>query len=253
MRRLAQPHVWGSVYRFDGQASVWFAGRGPCYACVFPEMPAPDAVPSCSTGGVLGSVCASIGSVMATEAVKLITGVGEPLVGRLLVHDAMRQRWSEVAVRAAPGCPVCGPDADPRRPLGAAPVRASVVARSADGSGHAEAVGGPTPPEVTAAELARRLTDRERGADEFVLLDVREPGEREVVRIPGDISIPLGAVRAGAHEALPGGIPVLVYCKVGTRSAEAVAILRGRGVDARNVAGGVLAWVSEVDPSLPGY
>ena len=242
----------GLPVRRTGQRVVRRA-RAPATPASSRRCRPPTPCPSCSTGGVLGSVCASIGSVMATEAVKLITGIGEPLVGRLLVHDAMRQRWSEVAVRAAPGCPVCGPDADPRRPLGAAPVRASVVARSADGSGHAEAVGGPTPPEVTAAELARRLTDRERGADEFVLLDVREPGEREVVRIPGDISIPLGAVRAGAHEALPGGIPVLVYCKVGTRSAEAVAILRGRGVDARNVAGGVLAWVSEVDPSLPGY
>ena len=106
--RLGIPHVWGSVYRFDGQVSVWWAGEGPCYACVFPIQPPPDAVPSCAVGGVLGAVCASIGSVMATEAVKVVTGAGEPLVGRLLVHDALRQTWDTLPVRADPGCRVCG-------------------------------------------------------------------------------------------------------------------------------------------------
>src|SRR6478736_3294583 len=116
--RLGVPHVWGSVYRFDGQVSVWWAGEGPCYACVFPHQPPPDAVPSCAVGGVLGAVCASIGSVMATEAVKLVTGIGEPLVGRLLVHDALRQTWDALPVAADPGCRVCGSGADPTRPLG---------------------------------------------------------------------------------------------------------------------------------------
>ncbi len=246
--RLGLPHVWGSVYRFDGQVSVWYAGYGPCYACVFPAMPPPDSVPSCSTGGVLGSVCASVASVMVTEAVKLVTGAGEPLVGRLLVHDALRQRWSTVPVRADPGCPVCGAAADPARRLGEVPVRGAAPAPAAPG---ASAV--PDLAEVSAVELAARLADREQGRDAFVLLDVREPGEREVVAIPGDLPIPLALLRTGAHEPLPDGIPVLVYCKTGVRSAEAVRILRGRGVAAANVAGGVLAWVSDVDPSLPGY
>ena len=113
--RLGVPHVWGSVFRFDGQVSVWWAGEGPCYACVFPHQPPPDAVPSCAVGGVLGAVCASIGSVMATEAVKLVTGTGEPLVGRLLVHDALRQTWDALPVAADPGCRVCGSGADPTR------------------------------------------------------------------------------------------------------------------------------------------
>ncbi len=248
--RLAIPHVWGSVYRFDGQVSVWFAGHGPCYACVFPQMPAPDSVPSCSTGGVVGAVCASVGSVMVTEALKLVTGIGDPLIGRLLVHDALRQRWEAVPVRADPGCRVCGPAADPLRPLGGMPVRGSAGAAAA----HAGAAprGAPAP-EVSVAELARRLRERDGGTDAFVLLDVREPGEREVVTIPGDLAVPLAAVRAGAHEPLPDGTPVLVYCKSGARSAEAAAILRSRGVAASNVAGGVLAWVREVDPGLPTY
>lgn len=269
--RLGLPHVWGSVYRFDGQVSVWFAGMGPCYACVFPQQPPAEAVPSCSTGGVLGSVCASVGSVMATEAVKLVTGLGEPLVGRLLVHDALRQRWGEVRVRAAADCPVCGPDADPRRPLGSVPGRppgtaAAPGAAAALGTLGQTAGSGPrvplaagggldlaAVPEIGVRELDRRLRARAAGADDFVLLDVREPGEREVVTIPGDLAIPLGEVRRGDHAPLPDGIPVLVYCKVGGRSLEAAAILRGRGVPASNVAGGVLAWVAEIDPGLPGY
>ena len=105
---LGLPHVWGSIYRFDGQVSVWFAGVGPCYRCVFPDPPPPDAVPSCATGGVLGVLCAAVGSVQVAEAVKLITGEGEPLVGRLLVHDSLRQTWDSLTVRADPGCPVCG-------------------------------------------------------------------------------------------------------------------------------------------------
>ncbi|HEU5241682.1 MAG TPA: molybdopterin-synthase adenylyltransferase MoeB, partial [Ornithinibacter sp.] len=116
--RLGVPHVWGSVFRFDGQVSVWWAGEGPCYACVFPHQPPTDAVPSCAVGGVLGAVCAGIGSVMATEAVKLVTGTGEPLVGRLLVHDALRQTWDTLPVAADPGCRVCGSGADPTRALG---------------------------------------------------------------------------------------------------------------------------------------
>ena len=139
--RLGIPHVWGSVYRFDGQVSVWWAGEGPCYACVFPVQPPPDAVPSCAVGGVLGAVCASIGSVMATEAVKLVTGSGEPLVGRLLVHDALRQAWDTVPVRADAGCRVCGAGADPTRPLGWSSVP-DARGPGTGGRGAADGVGG---------------------------------------------------------------------------------------------------------------
>ena len=242
--RLGVPHVWGSVYRFDGQASVWWAGEGPCYACVFPHQPPPDAVPSCAVGGVLGAVCASIGSVMATEAVKLVTGTGEPLVGRLLVHDGLRQTWDTLPVRADPGCRVCGSGADLTRPLGWA------TGIRSDG---AAPVAGERPGiEVSALREVLEAGDVEESR--ALLLDVREEGERAIVTLPGDVWLPVGDVRAGA--GVPGlapGARVYVYCKTGVRSGEAVDLLRARGIDAVNVEGGVLAWVAEVDPSLPTY
>ena len=251
--RLGVPHVWGSVFQHDAQTSVWWAGEGPCYRCVFPTPPPPGAVPSCSTGGVLGASCGAVGSVMAEEVVKLLIGVGEPLVGRLLLHDAWRQEWSTLAVAADPACVVCGLDADPRRPLGI----------EEEGSGDSDADGesaspeGDSPlPSLSAAALSLRLRDREAGVDDFVLVDVREPGEREVVTIPGAVAVPLAQVRNDEGDALAkaaDGIPALVYCKSGARSAQAVRLLRERGVDAVDVTGGVLAWIRDVDPSLPTY
>jgi len=247
--RLGVPHVWGSVYRFDGQVSVWWAGEGPCYACVFPHQPPPDAVPSCAVGGVLGAVCASIGSVMATEAVKLLTGIGEPLVGRLLVHDALRQTWDAVPVTADPGCRVCGSGADPTRPLG--------WATGAPDFSEGVADAGLVPlarPSVDVTELSALLEAREVDTGRAVLLDVREEGERSIVALPGDAWLPVGEVRSGA--SVPGLAPggrVYVYCKSGARSAEAVDLLRARGVDAVDVEGGVLAWVASVDPTLSTY
>ncbi|QIM20238.1 molybdopterin-synthase adenylyltransferase MoeB [Phycicoccus sp. HDW14] len=241
--RLGVPHVWGSVYRFDGQVSVWWAGEGPCYACVFPSMPPPDAVPSCAVGGVLGAVCASVGSVMATEAVKLVTGVGEVLVGRLLVHDALAQTWDAVPVRRDPACRVCGSGAEVARPLGWATERV--------GDGGAVAAEGDRPG-VDVVELSRLLRGRAEGGESFTLLDVREPGERDVAAIPGSVLLPVGRVRAGVD--VPGSAGrVYVHCKSGGRSAEAVDLLRARGVDAVDVLGGVLAWSRDVDPSVPGY
>ncbi|KGN34964.1 molybdopterin biosynthesis MoeZ [Knoellia sinensis KCTC 19936] len=247
--RLGVPHVWGSVYQHDAQVSVWWAGEGPCYRCVFPNPPPPGSVPSCSTGGVLGASCGAVGSVMAEEVVKLLVGVGEPLVGRLLLHDAWRQEWSTLPVAADPGCVVCGAGADPRRPLG---LEGEGHGMDENGSAAAES----TLPSISVSGLARRLADRAEGGDDFVLVDVREPGEREVVTIPGSFAVPLGQVRQdeGASVAKAAdGIPALVYCKSGARSVEAVRLLRSRGVDAVDVTGGVLAWIDEVDPSLPAY
>jgi adenylyltransferase/sulfurtransferase len=224
-QRHGIPHVWGSVFRFDGQVRVWWPPHGPCYACVFPEAPAPEAAPSCSVGGVFGAVCASIGSVLATEAIKLITGVGEPLVGRLLLHDALGMRWSEIAVQRHPGCPLCQGD----RP-GSTPVEVTE-----------EPV-----PEVDIAEVARAA---ETGA---LVVDVREAGEREIVTIPGALWVTVDDIREGSA-GLPHGIPVYVHCKTGARSRDAVRQLRAQGVDARSVRGGVLAWVSVIDPTLPTY
>ena len=247
--RLGVPHVWGSVFQHDAQVSVWWAGEGPCYRCVFPDPPPPGAVPSCSTGGVLGASVGAVGSVMAEEVVKLLVGAGEPLVGRLLLHDAWRQQWSTIAVAADPDCLVCGDAADPKRPLGIEQDALSVI-----GSG--SPTGDLALPSITATALASRLREREAGRDEFVLVDVREPGEREVVTIPGALPIPLAQVRSGEGDVLADcadGIPVLVHCKSGARSAEAVRLLRERGLDAVDVTGGVLAWVQDVDPSLPTY
>jgi sulfur-carrier protein adenylyltransferase/sulfurtransferase len=244
--RLGVPHVWGSVYRFDGQVSVWWAGEGPCYACVFPHQPPPDAVPSCAVGGVLGAVCASIGSVMATEAVKLVTGIGEPLVGRLLVHDALRQTWDALPVTADPGCRVCGSGADATRPLGWATGVPDDVEEAAVASAGR--------PGVDVGALSALLDAGEVDGTQALLLDVREEGERAIVALPGGAWLPIGDVRAG--EPVPGlvaGARVYVYCKSGARSAEAVDLLRGRGVDAVNVEGGILAWVAQVDPTLPTY
>ena len=248
--RLGVPHVWGSVYRFDGQVSVWWAGEGPCYACVFPHQPPADAVPSCAVGGVLGAVCASIGSVMATEAVKLVTGIGEPLVGRLLVHDALRQTWDAVPVAADPGCPVCGSGADATRPLGWATGVPDAVP-GPDGGARAVLRGRPT---IDVAGLNELVGSGELEGERAVLLDVREAGERAIVALPGGLWLTMDQVRGGAE--VPGLGPdarVYVYCKTGVRSGEAVDLLRERGVDAVNVEGGIVAWVAEIEPDLPTY
>ena len=247
--RLGVPHVWASVFQHDAQVSVWWAGEGPCYRCVFPAPPPPGAVPSCSTGGVLGASVGAVGSVLAEEVVKLVVGAGEPLVGRLLLHDAWRQQWSTLAVAADPLCVVCGPDADPLRPLG-------IGDEELGDGGPDPDVGRPVLPSIGVADLASRLRARDAGVDDFVLVDVREPGERDVVVIPGAVAVPLGEVRDAGGKALDQvghGIQVLVHCKTGGRSAEAVERLRADGVDAVDVTGGVLAWVRDVDPTQPTY
>jgi molybdopterin/thiamine biosynthesis adenylyltransferase/rhodanese-related sulfurtransferase len=245
---LGLPHVWGSIYRFDGQVSVWFAGHGPCYRCVFPDPPPPDAVPSCATGGVLGVLCAAVGSVQVAEAVKLVVGRGEPLVGRLLVHDALRQTWDTLQVRADPACPVCGD----------APTITGLVDYDdfcGVGGGSVGSAETPGFTEVSATELAQLLEARERGDADFELVDVREPGERDIVAVPGSRAVHLDEFRAGtAAQQLPDGVPVVVLCKSGVRSAEAAGLLAAQGHgDVRNLTGGVLAWVRDVDPDLPVY
>ena len=199
------PHVWGSVYRFDGQVSVWWAGEGPCYACVFPHQPPPDAVPSCAVGGVLGAVCASIGSVMATEAVKLVTGIGEPLVGRLLVHDALRQTWDALPVTADPGCRVCGSGADATRPLGWAtgiPADAG-RGRGCRGRRRWRRVARPT---VDVVGLSALLDAGELDGEQGLLLDVREAGRaRRSWRFPAAPGCP--SATCAPVRAVPGLAP----------------------------------------------
>jgi adenylyltransferase/sulfurtransferase len=234
---LGVPHVWGSVLRFDGQASVWWAGHGPCYRCVFPQPPPPDAVPSCDAAGVLGAVCAAIGAVLASETLKLLLGVGDPLLGRLLVHDALRQTWDTVTVRADPACP--DHVAQPARPAvdPAAPA--------------------PAPPPVGGIEptaLAAYLGSQPRA----VLVDVRGEAERGIVAIPGSVPIELELFRSGAAfdrpELADPAAPLVLYCKNGPRSQEAALLVaRGGRSGVRVLTGGVVRWVDEVAPDLPRY
>ena len=240
---LGLPHVWASVYRFDAQISIWWPPEGPCYHCVFPTSPAADQVPSCSVGGVLGSTVGAVGSVVATEAMKLVTGLGDPLVGRLLVHDGLAQRWDPVPVRRNPHCPVCGEGKAVDGPPSGIP---ESLVGAAKGNGHEGARA--ARPSVDVRELAALLAS----GSPPMLIDVREPGEREIVVIPGARPVPIHLIRSGAA-GLPVGVPVYVHCKSGGRSAEAVDLLRAEGVDARDVLGGVLAWVAGVDPDLATY
>ena len=252
---LGKPHVWGSIYRFDGQVSVWFAGHGPCYRCVFTDPPPPGSVPSCATGGVLGVLCAAIGSVQVAETIKLIVGQGDPLVGRLLVHDSLRQSWDTLRVARNPACPLCGD-----RPTITELVDYEAFCGVTDGMPSGASAAGADDAtrgfgEVSARELAQMLEARERGERAFELVDVRDEGELQVVSLPGARAIHLEEFRAGtALEKLPDGIPVVVMCKSGVRSAEAAGLLARSGrSDVHNLTGGVLAWVHDVDPSLPAY
>ena len=239
---LGKPHVWGSILRFDGQVSVWWKGHGPCYRCVFPEPPPPGAVPSCAEGGVLGVLCAAIGSVQSTEAIKLLLGIGDPLTGRLLVHDALRQTWDTLTVRADPSCPVCGENPS--------------VTELIDYVEFCGVPGAPTADEGAVPEVSvRQLADELAATDPPLLVDVRGPEERAIASIPGAVPIHLDRFRGGtAWEDLPRDRRVLIHCKVGGRSAEATRLaLRAGYTDVANVAGGVIAYLREIDPSQPEY
>jgi molybdopterin/thiamine biosynthesis adenylyltransferase/rhodanese-related sulfurtransferase len=260
---LGKPNVWGSIYRFDGQVSVWWARHGPCYRCVFPEPPPPGLVPSCAEGGVLGVLCAAIGSIQAAEAVKLIVGIGDPLIGRLMVHDALRQSWDALAVLKDPDCAVCG--ASPSVTalvdyedfcMAVPPARGGMPGGSVPAAGGA---GGAAVPLISARELADLLsgkgsTSKESMAD-VLLVDVRGRDERAIASIPGARAIHLDEFRSGAAVLqIPFDRSVVIHCKSGVRSEEASRILIGAGhPDVRNLEGGVLAWVRDVDPSQPTY
>ena len=249
---LGLPLVWGSVLRFDGQVSVFWSAPRPdrdgvvpepvTYRDLHPSPPPPGSVPSCAEGGVLGVVCAAIGSVMATEAVKLICGIGEPLLGRLTIFDALAMSWRTIRVRPVPGVE---------------PVKELLADYDAF-------CGVPTPKDnqtrdaITVGELSGRLQRRERGEDNFVLVDVREPGEWEINRIPGAVLIPLDRLRDGRAfdelSAAAEGRPIVLHCKSGGRSAQALQLARAAGfADAVQVTGGVLAWIDEIDPGQPRY
>jgi len=239
---LGKPYVWGSIYRFDGQASVFWAEHGPCYRCLYPEPPPPGMVPSCAEGGVLGVLCASIGSIQVNEAIKLITGIGEPLVGRLMIYDALDMTYRQVKVRKDPECPVCG-----KNPT----ITELIDYEEFCGTVSEEAQKAAAGSTITATEL-KDMLDRD---ENIFLIDVREPNEYEIVSIPGATLIPKGEFLSGAAlEQMPQDKRIVLHCKSGQRSAEVLAVIKDAGFsDAVHVGGGVLAWINQVDPALPAY
>ncbi len=243
---LGKPYVWGSIYRFDGQASVFWAEHGPCYRCLYPEPPPPGMVPSCAEGGVLGVLCASIGSVQVTEAIKLLTGIGEPLLGKLMLYDALEMSYRTLAVRKDPNCAICGDNPTVTELIDYEDFCGAITDEAA------EAVVDST---ISVLQLEEWLKERDEGTRDFELIDVREPNEREINLIPGSVLIPKGDFQTGeALAKLPSDKPSVFYCKVGGRSAEVLAIAKGAGfADAVHVGGGVSAWVNQVDPSQPAY
>jgi sulfur-carrier protein adenylyltransferase/sulfurtransferase len=240
---LKKPYVWGSIYRFDGQASVFWAEYGPCYRCLYPEPPPPGMVPSCAEGGVLGVLCATIGSIQTTEAIKVITGVGEPLIGSLMIYDALEMSFRKIKVRKDPNCPLCGDNPTQTELLPDYEAFCGVLSDAAE-----VAVKDST---ISVTDLASKMATEE----DFYLIDVREPSEFEIVRIPGSHLIPKQGFLDGTVLAtLPQDKPIILHCKSGVRSAECLAILKGAGfADATHVAGGVIAWAKQIDTSLPVY
>jgi adenylyltransferase/sulfurtransferase len=235
---LGKPNVHGSIFRFEGQATVFDARRGPCYRCLYPEPPPPGSVPSCAEGGVLGVLPGLVALVQATETVKLLTGLGEPLVGRLLQYDALAMTFHEFRLRKDPGCPVCGES----------PTVTELV--DYDGFCGLPRTGAEEPvPERSAVEVAAM---RARG-DRFLLLDVREPAEHERARIEGARLVPLGQLEARLGELTPWKDgTVVVHCKSGARSARACRLLHRHGFgDVWSLAGGIQAWSLTVDPDVP--
>jgi sulfur-carrier protein adenylyltransferase/sulfurtransferase len=238
---LGKPNVYGSIFRFEGQVSVFYAREGPCYRCLYPEPPPPGLVPSCAEGGVLGVLPGIMGSLQALETIKLVIGRGQPLIGRLLLFDALHLRFRELKLRRNPDCPVCGTHPtidhliDYEEFCG---IRGEEQQQVSAGV-----------PEITALELKGLIEARQP----FTLIDVREPHEFEICRIPGSVLVPLGDVPRRMHE-IDSAQEIVVHCRSGQRSARAVELLMKAGFrKIHNLKGGILAWSEQVDPSVPRY
>ncbi len=234
-----KPNVYASIFRFEGQASIFATEDGPCYRCLYPEPPPPGLVPSCAEGGVLGVLPGLLGVIQATEVIKLILGTGDPLIGRLLLVDALAMRFRELRVRKNPECPVCGTNPT---------VKELIDYNQFCGIRGEEAPSTAKIPEIQVEELKRRLD----AGDDIYVLDVREPHEYQICNIGGHL-IPLGDLPKRVHE-LDSSREIVVHCKSGGRSAKAVDFLRQSGFKrASNLTGGILAWATKIDPSLPKY
>jgi molybdopterin/thiamine biosynthesis adenylyltransferase/rhodanese-related sulfurtransferase/molybdopterin converting factor small subunit len=234
-----KPNVYASIFRFEGQASVFWAQKGPCYRCLYAEPPPPGLVPSCAEGGVLGILPGLLGVIQATETIKLVLGSGEPLIGRLLLVDALSMRFRELRLRKNPQCVVCGPN----------PTVTRLIDYETFCGVEPGPVSGPGIPEVSVEELQKM---RESGED-FVLVDVREPHEVSICAFPESVRIPLGTLPQQVHR-LSTADAIVVHCKTGGRSAKAVEFLRQAGYrKVKNLAGGIHAWAERIDPTMPRY
>ena len=263
--KLGKPNVYGSIFRFEGQLSVFYAEEGPCYRCMFPEPPPPGLVPSCAEGGVLGILPGTIGTMQATEGIKLLLGIGDPMIGRMLLYDALEMSFHTIKVRKDPNCPVCSIPTDAVELIDyeqfcgvPAHDRSEFTSQNGNGDVHVK--------EITVTELKQKLDTGE----DIVVLDVREPHEWQIAAIDGTLRIPKGeiqfaknAVLAGRKLAeetvlsqIPKDKPLMVHCRSGVRSAHSIGFLGEIGYDEDqmyNVVGGILAWADQIDPSLPKY
>ncbi len=230
---LGKPYIWGSVLRFDGQASVFWADHGPCYRCLHPE-PSGD-IPNCAEAGVLGILCASIASIQVTEAIKIIVGIGEPLIGALMTYDALSMEYRKITVLKDPQCVICGVN----------PTQKTLL------TDYESFCSTPKEESINVVELKMKMDN----GDDFILVDVREPHEFEIVRIPGSILMPLSQFLDGsALENLPRDKAIILHCRSGVRSATALEILKTAGFgDSTHVEGGVLAWAQQIDTTCTVY
>jgi len=241
---LKKPFVYGSIFRFDGQATVFYPGKGPCYRCLFAEPPPPGMVPSCAEGGVLGILPGVIGVIQATEVVKLVLGKGEPLIGRLMLYDALKMTFREVKFRRNPGCPVCGDNPTITKLIDYDAFCGLTRGQEAHTNGADMGI-----QEITVKELKSRMDKKEK----FTLVDVREPNEFDICRIPGAKLIPLGTLAERVSE-LDSADEIVVNCHFGGRSAKACDLLQKIGFKkVKNLAGGIDAWSQDVDPACPRY
>ena len=238
---LGKPNVYGSIFRFDGQLSVFYAKEGPCYRCLFPEPPPPGLVPSCAEGGVLGVLPGTIGTLQATEALKVLLGIGEPMIGKLLLYNALDMSFDFVKLKKNPKCRVCGPNADIKELIDYEEFCGVPGHDHEDGSAGAGL-------DITAKELSERVK-----TNQLKLLDVREPHELEISALPNAVNIPLGQLAARLTE-LDSAEDMVVFCKGGTRSARALELLSSAGFKkVKNLKGGINAWAKDVDTELPIY
>jgi adenylyltransferase/sulfurtransferase len=242
---LGKPNVYGSIYRFEGQVSVFWAEKGPCYRCLYPTPPPPGLVPSCAEGGVLGVLPGVVGAMQANEAIKVLLDIGNPLVGRLLLYDALEMEFMQVTLRKDPACVVCGPEPTVKTLID----YEEFCGVPRDGGQIQTTQEGDDMTTITATQVKQRLDANE----DLFLLDVRQPMEAEICTIAGGVLIPMNDVPRRVEE-IPKDREIVCFCRTGARSGQVAAWLRGQGYErVRNLTGGMHAWIDEVDPTLVKY